>query len=249
MAFAAEDVWKNERTLALKCAYFTTDDLGNFYTVEKGAIHKYNSSGEKIKSYSVKNFGTVHSIDASNPLRILVFFKDFARILILDSQLSPNGEALRLENYSLEQSDLACTSFNNGMWFYNRQNAELVRLNENLNKEIVTGNLNRLLNKELHPHYLLESNGYVFLKDAKVGILVFDIYGSFYKTLPILNENNFQVKDQVVLYHQNDSLKSFAVKTLEEATIAAPVKKFNSFNLSGQKYYFLRNDSLHVFTK
>lgn len=86
-------------------------------------------------------------------MRVLVYYKDFSVIVLLDSQLSQNGENISLEDMQLEQSDLACTSFQNGIWLYNRQNAELVRLDESLNKVVNTGNLNRILSTELHPNF------------------------------------------------------------------------------------------------
>src|ERR1700740_422215 len=111
---------------------FTTDNLGNIYLVSNDEIKKYNKKGELLKKFSNKKAGKIFSIDASNALRILVFYKDQSQVLILDSQLTQNGDVIDLLNMNLEQSDLICSSFNNGMWLYNRQNAELVRLDNNL---------------------------------------------------------------------------------------------------------------------
>ncbi len=240
------DGWKPVYTLKIKSDFFTTDNIGNLYVVKGDEIKKYNPAGELLKVYSNKKLGRITSIDASNPLRVLIFYKDFAQLIFLDSQLSQNGESISLENIFLEQSDLACNSFNNGVWLYNRQNAELVRLDDNLNKIVSTGNLNRLLNTELHPNFMMEHNGYVYLNNVSEGVLVFDIYGTYYKTLPVKGIKSFQLRDNDLFYYAAPDFKVYNTKLISTNALAVNDSLVIQIRTEKNRYYFQYADSLVV---
>ena len=107
-----------KKVIKSKIDLFTSDNLGNIYLVKGDELKKYNSKGELLKVFSNKKLGAISSIDASNPLRVLLFYKDQSQLVILDSQLSPNGNPIDLLGMNLEQSDVVCSSFNNGIWLF-----------------------------------------------------------------------------------------------------------------------------------
>lgn len=247
LSFTGDGSWRRLFSIKQKADYFTTDNIGNIYAVNNDELVKYSSAGEMLKKYSNKKLGKIYSVDASNALRILLFYKDFSVIVILDSQLSQNGENILLENLGLEQSDLACTSFNNGIWLYNRQNAELVRLDENLQQAVRTGNLNNMLNTELHPNYMLEYNGNVYLSNPADGILVFDIYGTYYKTIPLKGLSSFQPRDNDIYYHEGKKIKDFHTRELWTAERTFPDTSAFAVRTEKGKYYFQFRDSISIY--
>jgi len=244
LSFTADNTLKNLYTIYSPADFFSTDNFGNTYLVKNDEIKKYNSSGDLLKIFSAKNQGKITSIDASNPLRVLVFYKDFANVLFVDDLLSQHGDAINLLDLSLDQSDAVCTSFNNGMWFFNRQNANLIRLDENLQTIVNTGNLNRLLGTTLKVNFLLEYNGYIYTNNPAEGIVVFDIYGTYFKTIPIKNLSHFQIKDNLLVYFLGAELKSYNLKLLEEGALsftgAADVR------IEKENYYIFYKDSVCV---
>jgi len=246
LAFTADDILMTLFTINANADFFSTDNFGNTYLVKADEIRKYNASGDLMKIYSNKNLGKITSIDASNSLRLLVFYKDFSSIIILDDLLSQNGDIINLLDLSLEQCDLVCTSFNNGMWFFNRQNANLIRLNDNLQTAVNTGNLNRLLGSDLKPNFILEYDGYVYLNNPNEGILVFDIYGIYFKTIAIKGLQHFQVKDQNLIYFVDGILKSYQLKQLN--TLELPFTGVNDVRIEKVNYYLFYKDSVLVKT-
>jgi len=245
-SFTADDTLKTLYSIKSKADFFSTDNFGNTYLVKGDEIRKYNPTGDLLKIYSNKTMGKITSIDASNSLRLLVFYKDFASIIILDDLLSQNGDIINLMDLSLEQCDLVCTSFNNGMWFFNRQNANLIRLNDNLQTAVNTGNLNRLLGSDLKPNFILEYDGYVYLNNPNEGILVFDIYGTYSKTITIKGLQHFQVKDQGLIYFSEGVLKSYQLKQLN--TVEIPFSGVNDARVEKENYYLFYKDSVLVKT-
>lgn len=244
LAFTGDQNLRPLYTIKVQADFFTTDNIGNSYLIRGDEIRKYNPQGEPLKIFSAKTLGKITSVDASNPLRVLVFYRDFSSVLFLDDLMSQNGDVINLLDLSLEQSDLVCTSFNNGMWFYNRQNANLMRLDANLQTVVNTGNLNRLLGANLKPNFLLEHNGYVFLNNPEEGILVFDIYGTYYKTISLKHLNHFQVRENLLIYFADGALHSYDMKLLTEGNIA--LQNASDGRVEKQNYYVFYPDSLSV---
>src|ERR1044072_3137490 len=84
-------------TVQVQADKMTSDNIGNVYLIKGESIAKYDSAGGLQKTFSNKNFGAIPSADATNALRIVLFYKDFNRIVTLDNTLSQNGDAIQLE--------------------------------------------------------------------------------------------------------------------------------------------------------
>jgi len=242
--FTTDNTPKYLYTIRSAADFFSTDNFGNTYLVKGDEIKKYNPQGELLKIFSAKNLGKITSIDASNALRVLVYYKDFASLLFVDDQMSQNGDAINLVDLSLEQSDVVCTSFNNGLWLFNRQNANLVRLDQNLQTVVNTGNLNTLLGTSLKPNFLVEYNGYIYLNNPAEGIFIFDIYGTYFKTVPLKNLQHFQVKESQLIYFEGGELRSYDMKLLTEAGL--PFTGVNDARVERENYYLFYKDSVVV---
>lgn len=184
----------------------TTDQFGYYYEISDTEIIKYTEKGEVYRTYSNNVLGVIASIDVSNPYKILVYFRDFTKILILDNFLAPTSEVIDLTEIDLDATTLVCRSYNDAAWYYNALNFELIRKNQELQTTNSSGNLANLLGKNIQPNYLVEYNNRVYLGDTLNGILVFDNYGTYLKTIPLYHLNSFQVKDKFILYVTKEGL-------------------------------------------
>src|ERR1700761_3292099 len=65
---------------------FNTDNLGNIYVITKdNLLEKLDANGDSIAVFNdVRHFGKIWTIDVTNPLKILVFYREFATIVVLD---------------------------------------------------------------------------------------------------------------------------------------------------------------------
>ena len=219
--------------------YFTTDNLGNCFLVDKDEITKYDGNGTVFNKFSIKAFGNIASIDASNPMKLMVFYKDFAKIIYLDNTLSLNGNPIDLEDFNLTQSKLICASHSDGIWFYDQQKFALIRLDQNLAVAQSTSNLNQLLGIELNPSFMCEYNNSVYLNNPLTGILVFDIFGTYVKTIPLLNLTKFQVTNDAIYYAGENKVVSYNLKTTEQ----------NEIKLFDMKYKEVRTEKGLLYAK
>ncbi|OFY82632.1 MAG: hypothetical protein A3F72_11970 [Bacteroidetes bacterium RIFCSPLOWO2_12_FULL_35_15] len=210
---------------------FTSDNQGNIYLIKENELAKFDKTGKQLYKFSNKNFGNIDFVDASNMFKILVFYKNFSQVLFLDNTLSSTGDPVSIDKIGFEQAQLVCTSHNNGMWIYDQQNFELVRIDQNLEKTQQTGNLNVLLNINLQPVNLLEYDNKVYLNNPSTGILIFDIYGTYYKTIPIKNMEQFQVISDWIYFISERKAKAYNIKTTEEKEFEMPLTEFQNFRL------------------
>ncbi len=232
--------------ISQKLNYFTTDNLNNTYLIHNEEIIKYNNTGKLLLKYSNKRYGNISSVDATNSLKILLYYKDFQQLVFLDNQLSQNGDPISLENLGYEQTDLVCSSFNNSFWIYNKQNNELIRFNENSQPIAKTGNLKQILQSEMKPNFMIEHNSYLYLNCPDNGIFVFDMYGTFNKIISIKNLNLFQVSNSVMYYFLNNRFCAYDTKAFEEKCLLYPDSLIKSVRIEKDRLYLQYSDSVKV---
>ncbi|MGZ4090359.1 MAG: hypothetical protein ACXVNO_06540 [Bacteroidia bacterium] len=216
--------WDQPQRIVIKSKldYFTTDNIGNVYTVKDDELVKYLPTGKFFLRYSNLKLGNITTVDATNPLKLVLYYRDFQQIVFLDNQLSLNSEPVSLEKLGYEQTDLVCASTNNGFWTYNKQNNELIRFNESSKKIAATGNLKQVLQADLNPNFMTEHNGYLFLNSPETGIYVFDMFGAFSKIISLKDMKQFQVSDEIIYFKKDSSLCSYNYKLFEEACKKIP---------------------------
>jgi hypothetical protein len=225
--FLISTAYSQVKSIPFNGQTLTTDQMGYYYEISDNEINKYDNSGALNCSYSNNILGVIANVDVSNPQKILVYFKEFTKILILDNTLSPTSEVIDLTTIELDETTLVCRSYNNGTWYYDPLRFELIRKNQELVTTNTSGNLANLLDKNIQANYLLEYNNSLYLNDPKNGVLVFDNYGTYLKTIPLYGLTGFQVKDKFIIFtNSNGEVETYDFFTLE-VTKYQP-KKYNS---------------------
>jgi hypothetical protein len=229
-----------------KKATVKIDDFGNIYLITQNEISKYNNAGVLQKKFSTKRYGKIEFVDAMNPLKLLVYYKDFQQLLFLDNQLTASSNMISLETIGFEQTSLVCSSTNNSFWIYDKQNNELLRFNSDLNCLVKTGNLKRILNLELKPNFIKEHNNYIYVNCPNEGILVFDIYGTYDKTIAIKNLQEFNIVNGDIFYFENKTLKQYQSKNFNTIEKVYSDTLIKTVYWQNNHFYKIYNDSLII---
>ena len=228
--------------------YFTVDNLGNMFFIKESEMVKHLANGTYFNRYSNLKLGNITSVDATNALRIMLFYKDYQQLVFVDNQLTQKNDPVSLEKLGYEQTELACVSGNNGIWLFNKANNELVRFDEQLKQMASTGNLKQMLQtEEVKPNFLMEHNGNVFLNCPNVGIYVFDIFGTFSKIISLKGLKNFQVNENIIYFQKDGGICSYNYKLFDEVCKPFAVSKLSQTVFLKNKAYLSNNDSLFVF--
>ena len=202
------------KTIVRPHDFFTTDRLGNIYLVNKDVITKYNAQGDSLTQQSYKNYGKIDYVDATQALRTLVFYKEQLLVLTLDNTLSAQNDPVDLTSIGKDQITLVAASIvDNNIWLFDQGTQTLSRVDKTFKDVVSTGNLTNILGYAPVPDFMIEAENKLFMNVPDKGIVVFDMFGTYLKTIPITGLHYFDVngdklyyldKGKIMYYHMLD---------------------------------------------
>lgn len=234
-----------KKTIPLSEGYFTTDPIGNIYLVkENNFIVKYNAQGDSLAVFNDISSGAVTQIDATNPLRVLVFYAGFSKIKILDNILSLKNE-LDLARLGLFNIPCIANSMDGNIWVYD-PSGNLLKIDDRL--EIKHSYfLRNMLDFNVDPSHLVERDRTLYMTDSLQGILQFDRFG-FYRTVYKFMTKESSVINDFIVYLDKPYLKSYDKKSLRASEIALPnPEDIISARLEKNQVYILRKNQLDIY--
>ncbi|MBK8660024.1 MAG: hypothetical protein IPN22_14435 [Bacteroidetes bacterium] len=204
-----------------KADLIAVDNFSNFYLVADKKIQKYNPDGKYLFPYEEFRYGKIGAVDVSNPMKILVFYPDFSTVVTLDKFLSP----LTTYNFftmGYQNITAVASSIDGRVWFYDNVDFKLKKIDESGKVFRESQPVNVLLEEALNPNFILERDTKVYVNDPEIGVLVFDMYGSYSKTIPLKGLKKFQVLQDQIVFFDDAHLKSYNTFTLETKSLTLP---------------------------
>ncbi len=175
---------------------FSVDNLGNIFLItSSNQIKKLNANFDSVAVFNdVKRYGSIFSIDVSNPLKVLVYYKDFATIIMLDRQLN-NRNTINLRQQNILQVKAIAQSYDNNIWLFDEMENKLKKIDETGKLLSQSADFRLLFDDTLNPVTIIDMNGLLYLYNTKKGFTVFDYYGGLKNQYPIPNWQDVQVTD------------------------------------------------------
>src|SRR5512139_994998 len=98
---------------------FAADNLDNLYLLNStDQLKKINEKGDSVAIFNnIRKYGKVAQIDVSNPLRVLLYYKDFSTVVVLDRLLNIRS-TIDFRKQDIFQVQAVCLSYDNGIWLY-----------------------------------------------------------------------------------------------------------------------------------
>ncbi len=199
-----------------------SDPIGNVYVVKDNILKKYSSSHIQAAEYTNAFLGNIHSVDVSDPLRILIYYKDHNQVVWVDNFLSEIRSPVWLDDLGIDQAELVCSSNQGGFWVFNGLNNQLQYFDVNLSLVHESPTLNMLTGPDIRPSFMLEKSRLLYLNVPGTGILVFDRFGNYARTLPVETPGAFQVTDQSIYCMKEGMLFSYDLRTAEMFSLPLP---------------------------
>jgi len=230
--------------------FLTTDYLQNGYFItSQNSLKKIDSTGNVLFTYNQNKYGKLKFADATDPLKIVLSYPEYGTVVILDNTLSEIG-VIPLRQIGILSSSAVCfSSRDNNIWIFDEQDYKLKKVDNNYNIILESSDMFSLIGQAIHPVFMMERDQYLYLSDPNVGIIVFDVYGTYYQTLPFKNIQKFQVRNSQIFYRQGYNLHSYHLKTLEEKDIALPdTTGVLDVRIEQNRLYLLQKDSLNIYT-
>ena len=199
----------------------SVDNFGNFYAVGDNQIAKFDKLGAPLQTYEEVKYGKIGSIDISNPMKITVYYPDFMQAVLLDRFLA-YFTTYNFFNLGYQNVTAVGSSSDGFLWFYDNISFTLKKIDETGKVQLQSQPVNQLINTVITPNFIMEKNGQVYVNDPVVGVLVFDNFGAYYKTIPIKGLPRFQIFQEHIIYSEDGKLKSYDPVTFDGKMITLP---------------------------
>lgn len=230
---------------------FTVDNLDNIYILNsRNQVKKLNANGDSVAVFNdIKKYGKATLIDVSNPLKILLYYKDFATIVTLDRYLnSVNTIDLRKQN--IFQVKAIGQSYDNKIWLYDELESKLKKIDEDGKLLFETTDFRLLLGKAPSPIKIFDEDKFVYLYDTLQGIYVFDYYGALKNNIMITHWHNLKVTGKYIFGSRFDTLYRYEINNFRYDAWKMPQQLAHSlsFNFTATHLYALKKDGIEVYT-
>jgi hypothetical protein len=150
-----------------------TDILGNKYVIEQVKLTKFLPDST-IFVYQNKQLSQISFVDVSNPFGILLFYRDFNTVVILDENLA-QYYSLNLQKYGIEASAV-CLYSSEEIIIFDEVTTEIIFF-DIINQKI---NTKKYIDVNEHINFIIYQNNKIYLfSDNKV--YIYDYFGNLLK--------------------------------------------------------------------
>ncbi len=167
--------------LPAQVADFFLDPAGKaYYLLDDARLVRPNPLGENTYSFYDSSLGTPDYIDVTNPFQILVYYREYGTVVVLDRTLSELDRIDLFANENIQQPGVIARSYDNGMWVFDNWSFRLLRLNGVGEVEQQTNNLRLQLGISGPADALfVDRNAVMLYFAAEHRLAVFTNYGKF----------------------------------------------------------------------
>lgn len=229
---------------------FAVDNLGNIFLVnEAGELKKLNARGDSMAVFNdVKRYGKLYSIDVTNPLKVLLYYRDFGTIVALDRFLNIRN-SIDVRRRDIMRSQAVAQSFDNGVWIYDELAGKLKRLDDNGVVISETADFRLLFEDPPTPVQIADADRLVYLYDPAKGLFVLDYFGTVRNRVALLGWQEMQVIGNRVIGRKDHVLESYVPGSLQLAQQVLPASwtDIQKLQVTIDKIYCLRNGILFVY--
>lgn len=253
---AAQPGSMGDFTLTLKVSQdivdFTVDNLGNIYVLNSdNQLKKLSPRGDSLAVFNdVRRYGKIAFIDATNPLKILVYYREFTTVVELDRFLNLiNTVDLRKQN--ILQAKAIGLAYENNIWVYDELDAMLKRVRDDGTLVDQTTDFRQLFDSVPDPTIIRDRGDLVYLYDPAKGVYIFDHYGTLKTHLDIRGWKDFNVIGKNLLGHDDTQFYRYEPGTLNmlEQPIPADYQGAIHIDITPTVIYVLKKSGLEVYSR
>ena len=195
------------KTIKGDFTYCMPDQLGNVFALSKsGQLKKYNANLDSMGVFNeVRRYGKLYSISAENPLRSLLYFKDYRIVLVLD-RLMQVVNKIDIRKANIFQAQLVTQGYDNTIWVFDEQESRLKKLDENGKLLFESADLRLVFNETLTPSTMFDAAGFVYLYDDQKGLYIFDYYGGLKNRIALMGWTAVQAMGKKIVGLKNGKI-------------------------------------------
>lgn len=240
--------WDLIESIKLNAKDIETDRMGNLYAIsESNQLYKFDQNGKLIGTLNYAYLGNMSHIDASNPLELYVYYKELNSVVFLDNNLAFRGK-LNFADVGISISSAMGRSNTNGIWVFDLGTMQLKRLNKDGSLVQESGNIRQFVQAEnFNPTSIVDNGLRIYVCDSTSGILVFDLFANYLKTIPIKGLQELRLNQEVLFYRNQGKLIRYKLSTFERDTMDLPLDELDDFCIEQDRLYLLNNQGVKIY--
>lgn len=239
-----------QNSIPLKADFISVNKIGELYFVDRlNQLKKFDINGDSVGVFNeVTKYGKLTYLDAQNPWKTLLFYKNYSTVVLLDKYLNAFA-SLNLRKLNIFPSAVTL-AYDNGIWIFDQQDYRLKKLDESGNILTQTSDTRLALGNNLSIQNIVDRNNFIFLYDAALGLFQFDHYGTLKNKFAFLNWKAFEIINDEVIGFDDNYVYSFKLGTVNFNKYILPnrVKGFSSLVYGDKKFYFLVNGVINIYS-
>jgi hypothetical protein len=240
------------KTINADISDFTVDNSGNIYLLMRdNQLKKLAANGDSLAVFNaVTRFGDIYFIDVTNPLKILLYYKDFATIVEVDRFLNILN-TIDLRSLGIFQVKAIGLSYDNNIWIFDELDAKLKRMGDDGTILDQTTDFRQLFDTVPDPAQITDQGGLVYLYDESRGVYVFDHYGTAKSHIAIKNWKDFTVIDKSMIGRIDHFFyKTFLGKLdIQREPLPSAYANAIKIKITPASIYVLKKNMLEVYSR
>jgi hypothetical protein len=250
-ATTINDSFRLEKVISGNFTVMDVDITNNVYLITAGnQLKKYNPAGDSMAVFNdVKKYGNPSLLDVSNPLKVLLYYKNFSTVVMLDRLLSLRN-SINLRQNNIFSVKAIATSYDNNVWLFDEQDYKLKKIDETGKLLQESTDWRLIMNEAPSPTTIIDNNNFVYIYDPARGFYIFDYYGTFKNKIPFLDWSKISVSNGNITGFTSQRLHSYQVASLNEKTYRLPslFHDYISAKAMNGKLYVLKAEGLEIYS-
>jgi hypothetical protein len=247
---AQDTLFRLKRSYRGDIVDFTVDNLGNCFIVSSsGQIKKLNNEGDSAGVFNdVRRYGKLFSIDASNPLKVLLYFKNFGTVLVLDRFLNVRS-TIDLRKQNLFQVKTIGQAYDNNIWVFDEQESKLKKVGDDGKVIDQSADFRMIFDSMPSPQVIVDQEKLVYLYDSTKGVYLFDYYGAFKSRMIFPGWSDFTVINKTMFGRNGDFLYRYEPGTLnlQKFPINRAIRDARKIKITNTFLYALQEGVIEVY--
>jgi len=189
--------------------FIGVDDFENSYYIKHNTLYK--KTPQTTYSYANSQLGEITSVDITNSLKILIFYRDFNTVLLLDNRLNELTIPINFTTESFSKNiTFTSISSNNNLWLYSLDDHILQLWNHQTRKTQFTSQPITSFIDNFIPIRQFSTYKSCWLVGER-NILKFNEYGTFIESYEVNNsdlktfDEGYIVLEDKILFYQDPS--------------------------------------------
>ena len=239
-----------EKTITGNFVNFYADNLGNTFLVSKNnQVKKLDQHLDSAGIFNdVRRYGDIYSLDVNNPLKLLIYYKNFTTALVTDRFLNVRN-TVDLRAAGVLQARAVAQSYDNNYWVFDELDNKLKKIDDNSKVLLESPDFRILFSYNFFPQTIIDEDGALYLYDDKNGWMIFDYYGTFKQHIDAPGLKDVNVSRGNLTGHDTAMFYSTNPKTFTDMKIQVNISMAGALKIQRQadKVFVLEKEGLSVY--